>query len=218
MSTNKVTDTAAASIWGLLCACLPPECKLPSFPAIKTMLDSAKGQLVRRIDICKNDCIAYYNTRHLPEANGSRHWHRTKCPVCGEPRYIDDPVTGLQQSVKVVYHFPLATFVRSLFRRKDLVKFLFWDCGEHPPRTPDTFSWVSQESYREPTYEQVRSHVHTRPQPCTHTGTVTIHILVLYVYRCIHECYIFFSMYTDVCTNFTYFFLCIHMRLQLGSL
>ena len=197
MSTNKVTDTAAASIWGLLCACLPPECKLPSFPAIKTMLDSAKGQLVRRIDICKNDCIAYYNTRHLPEANGSRHWHRTKCPVCGEPRYIDDPVTGLQQSVKVVYHFPLATFVRSLFRRKDLVKFLFWDCGEHPPG-----HLTRSRGFRKKVIENphMNKYDHTCTRVHNHARTQA------------QSQYTFWSyMYTDVYTNVTYFFLCIQM-------
>ena len=189
MSTNKVTDTAAASIWGLLCACLPPECKLPSFPAIKRMLARAKDQLVRRIDICKNDCIAYYNTRHLPGAKGSRHWHRTKCPVCGEPRYIDDPVTGLQQSVKVVYHFPLANFVRSLFRRKDLVKFLFWDCGEHPPG-----HLTRSRGFRKKVIEN--PHMNKYDHMCTR----------LYNHA---------TMYTYVYMTITYCLLCIHISIQL---
>ena len=135
MSTHKATDEASAAVWGLLVAMAPAECVLPRFGQVKYMLKRRKNAMVRRIDICQNDCIAYYDTKHMPVMGGgaSSHWHRTKCPVCGMPRYIDDPVTGLQQSVKVMYHFPVAGFIRSLFQRADLVPHLFWDSGEHPP-------------------------------------------------------------------------------------
>lgn len=132
MSANKTTDAAAGSVWGLLSACTPGGTKLPTFRAIKRMLVKNKDRIVRRIDICRNDCIAFYDTKHLPEQFRSDHAHRTHCPICGADRFITDPVTGALQAVKVVYHFPLAPFVRGLYARPDLVPYLLHDCGDHP--------------------------------------------------------------------------------------
>ena len=133
VSTHKVTDAAAQTVWGLLTACCPVGEDLPTFWAVKRMLQKSESRVVQRIDICQNDCIAYYNTRHLPAGVASRNAHRTHCPECNAKRYIDDPVTGTKQAVKVVYHFPMAPFVRGLYARPDLVPHLFHDCGNQPP-------------------------------------------------------------------------------------
>ena len=82
--------------------------------------------------ICKNDCIAYYDTKYLPAPFASQNAHRTKCPKCGTPRHVVDPVSHKTIPVKVVYHFPLKHFIRALFRRPDLIPNLWFDAGDPP--------------------------------------------------------------------------------------
>ena len=103
---------------------------LPTFAAVKGMLKDAEAKYVRRIDLCPNDCIAYWNSKHLPEPY--LHEHRTKCPVCNTPRFVVDPVDGALRAAKRMFHFPVAAYVRSLYARPDLVPYLYNDAGGHP--------------------------------------------------------------------------------------
>jgi hypothetical protein len=59
-----------------------------------------------------------------------KHAHRTRCPKCGAARWLVDPVDKLRRPAKVVYHFPISTYIRGLFARPDLVKYLYTDCGD----------------------------------------------------------------------------------------
>jgi hypothetical protein len=155
MSSNKVPDATGSTAWTLILAASPVDVGLPSFWKIKHMLQAHQNKHVKRIEvlfssyvyicvsglryihriisyiqICKNDCIAYYDTKHLPAPFDCKKSHRTKCPKCNEPRYIKDPVANKMIPVKVIYHFPMKYFVRGLYGRAELVPNLWFDSGD----------------------------------------------------------------------------------------
>ena len=132
MSTHKVTDAATKAIWNIINAMSPKSVEFPGFYAIKERLRNHEVDAVRRIDICPNDCIAYYNTEHLVGDHAQKHAHRSKCPLCNTPRYVKDPKSQKTIPVKTIYHFPLKNYVQSLYNRPDLSKYLWHDCGERP--------------------------------------------------------------------------------------
>ena len=102
---------------------LPDDAKMPSFPWIKRLLVKSEAGCFRRIEICPNDCIAYWDSTYLPKK--VKNAHRTHCPKCGVPRTVTDPVDGKERPAKVLYHFPIAPYVRDLFSRPDLVPHLY---------------------------------------------------------------------------------------------
>jgi hypothetical protein len=108
ISTKKVTDAAAKMIWGIVSLMMPAGVSVPSWYQIKRTLVKAEDGLVERIDVCPQDCIAYWDSAHLPEVY--QHAHRTKCPVCDEPRYVTDPADGRTRARKVPPPHPLSTF------------------------------------------------------------------------------------------------------------
>ena len=87
---------------------------------------------MRKIEICRNDCIAYYDTIHLSGQFASKNSHRTKCPICDASRYVTDPKTGRVLPAKSMFHFQLKSYVRSLYNRPDLSAHLWHDCGDNP--------------------------------------------------------------------------------------
>jgi hypothetical protein len=52
----------------------------------------------------------------------ARNAQRTYCPICGEARFVVDPITGASRSRRVVYHFTIAPFLRSIFSRPEVAK------------------------------------------------------------------------------------------------
>ena len=89
-----------------------------------------KDRTVVRVEICPNDCIAYYDSVHLTGSYRTRNSHRTACPICGVRLTITDPRTKRVIPAKVIYHFPIQHFVQSLYTRPDLVPHLWTDCGD----------------------------------------------------------------------------------------
>jgi hypothetical protein len=81
--------------------------------------------------VCSEDCIAYWDSKYLPEKY--RHAHRSSCPRCGADRYVQDPRDGSFRAVRVLFFFPIAPFVKSLFGRPDLVPFLYHDTEDGRP-------------------------------------------------------------------------------------
>ena len=111
---------------------LPPETELKTFYQVKSILKKYEAGTLQRISICPNDCIAYWDSSFLPDKY--RHAHRSKCPVCDLPRDVTYPKDGKSRPAKVMYFFPIAGFVRSLYARPDVVPFLAQDCDDpHPP-------------------------------------------------------------------------------------
>lgn len=127
VSAHKATDSGTKDLWDLVRMLVPSGVSLPTWASVKHLLEKVDLKYCKRIEICKNDCIAYWNSTWLPTPY--RHAHRTRCPICGEDRRVVDPRDGNTRAVKTLYFFPLAPFVRSLFARPDLVPHLYADGG-----------------------------------------------------------------------------------------
>ena len=98
---------------------------------IKSLLRLGEMEHVQRIDVCPNDCIAYWDSKYLPEAY--RHAHRTKCPKCDASRQVWDPTDNAYHAAKTIFFFPLGPFIRGLYARPDLVPFLYHDREDDRP-------------------------------------------------------------------------------------
>ena len=125
MCTHKVTDACARDLWRLVSMLLPEGVDMVTFDTVKGILQRVQHKYVQRIEICPNDCIAFWDSRHLPTPY--RHAHRTRCPVCDAQRVLIDPADGSRRPAKVVFFFPVKYFMRSLYSRPDLVPFLLAD-------------------------------------------------------------------------------------------
>ena len=110
ISSKKVTDHAAAMMWDIVVLMMPTEVNVPTWYQIKRALRKAEAGMVERIDVCVNDCVAFWNSTNLTEPY--MHAHRTKCPVCDEPRTVMDPSDGKERSRKV--HSPSLSLSRAL--------------------------------------------------------------------------------------------------------
>ena len=66
MNSNKVSDMATSSLWDILRPMLGEEANLPRFTQVKRLLDKYTTKHVQRIELCPNDCIAYWNSKYLP--------------------------------------------------------------------------------------------------------------------------------------------------------
>jgi hypothetical protein len=102
------------------------------YTQVRDILKKSETAHVQRLDVCRNDCIVYWDSVHLEVADSYRHAHRTKCPVCNAPRFVTDPKNGAVKASKVFFYFPVKNFLRSLFARPDIVRHLLLDCGERP--------------------------------------------------------------------------------------
>jgi len=107
VSGHRLTDSAAKDAWSMLrlVASEDKAADMGTWRQLKSMLEAFEEETVEKIDVCPNDCIAYWDSKHLPTPY--RHWHRTKCPVCNTPRYVDDPKDGARRPRKVNTMFAL---------------------------------------------------------------------------------------------------------------
>ena len=130
MCKHKLTDSAAKDLWTLMSTFMPEGVDLPAFHVLKQVLSKSELKYVQRLDLCPNDCIVYWDSKHL--SRPYRHAHRDRCPVCSQPRYVNDPKDGKQRSAKTIFFFPVENYVRSLFTRKDLVEHILHDVDQAP--------------------------------------------------------------------------------------
>ena len=129
MTTNKIHDTGAEDIWRRLRLFLPTVA-MPTFEEARNLVKKHKAMRIQRIEICTNDCIAYWDCKNIPEMSDYKHSHRSKCPECNEPRWVSKG--GRLMPRKVVYFTPIGPWLQDLYRRTDLVPFLFSDADGHP--------------------------------------------------------------------------------------
>lgn len=131
MGLHKVTDRCARSVHTLLCLLLPTDTTLPKWATLKRLLEEVFTQTVVAVHLCVNDCISYYDTDH-PRLN-YRHAHRSYCPYCAEPRYIESE--GKQIPRRVGYYFPLDHWMSAMFKDKGLQANIehLAGVGEFPP-------------------------------------------------------------------------------------
>ena len=97
MFAFKVKDTCAKAVYLLLKTLLPENANIGTWPRLKRLLEAVTDSTSIEIDLCPNDCIAFYDCKH-PKLAFHKHAHRTYCLVCGANRYIT--LDGLKRSVK----------------------------------------------------------------------------------------------------------------------
>lgn len=99
ISAHKLTDSSAVDIWNVIRMLLPPEVDVKTFTQVKYILNQHHDRTRVLIDVCANDCIAYWDSTFLPDP--IRHAHRSKCPICNLSRYVEDPRDGGLRARKV---------------------------------------------------------------------------------------------------------------------
>jgi hypothetical protein len=108
MGTHKVTDACAKAVYTLLHTLLPEDSNSGTWGTARKMLDAIYKQTVQTIEICPNDCIAYYDCKH-PTMQHYKHAHRTHCPTCGSDRHLVD-ADGNRRAAKTGYYLPCGTY------------------------------------------------------------------------------------------------------------
>ena len=101
MACHKTTDELGKSVWDILRTALGGE-DLATFYAVKHHLRNFQEEHVVVVDICVNDCMAFYDCDDAPGWEPMRTGHCSVCEVCNEERWIDDPKTGKRKARKVV--------------------------------------------------------------------------------------------------------------------
>jgi hypothetical protein len=121
MNTHKVTDACAKAAYTLLTTLLPADANSGNWATARKMLKAIYEQTVQAIELCPNDCIAYYDCKH-PSMKHYKHARRTSCPTCGADRHLTDK-DGATRAAKTGYYLPCGTWFRDLFKVEGL--------GEH---------------------------------------------------------------------------------------
>jgi hypothetical protein len=114
MGTHKVTDACAKAVYTLLSTLLPTDANGGTWGIARKMLNAIYDQTVQTIEICPNDCVAFYDCKH-PTMQHYKHAHRTHCPTCGSDRHITDS-DGVKRAAKTGYYLPCGTWLRDLFK------------------------------------------------------------------------------------------------------
>lgn len=133
MASYKASDVSTEDMWRRLRLFLPGV-DVSTFNHAKGLVIKHRAMTQERIEMCVNDCIAYWDCKHIPEQRAYKHSHRTMCPKCGEPRYIEKDGRTLPR--KVVHFTPIHGFLQNLYRRTDLVPYLHSAADGHPPGHP----------------------------------------------------------------------------------
>ena len=73
-----------------------------SLDTLKTVMKKFEAGAVQRIDVCPNDCIAYWDSTYLPELY--KNYYRTKCPVCSTSRLCRTHTVCLHAPSDILVH------------------------------------------------------------------------------------------------------------------
>jgi hypothetical protein len=122
MARHKATNSAAEEMWAILRGCCDPERFPTVYSKAKAILTRHMDGTVKIIDVCRSDCVAYWNCTS-PEMSHYQYFDAQDCPKCGLARYVYD-LQGNKKASKVMYYFPIAKYVADLYQRTDLIPYL----------------------------------------------------------------------------------------------
>ena len=123
MAKHKATDSSSGEMWQFLRVLLPEEHNVPTFKVVKDILERHIDKTVLQIDVCINDCVAFYDA-NCEELAYYKYKDLQSCPKCGEDRFIYNP-SGNKMPKKFFFYFPCRYYFRDLFNMPDLVPFLY---------------------------------------------------------------------------------------------
>jgi hypothetical protein len=131
MGTHKETDASAKAVYGLLSTLLPADANGGSWGTARKMLQAIYDRTVKTVELCPNDCIAFYDCTH-PKMKHYKHAHRTWCPCCGADRKLT-AADGSVRAAKTGYYLPCGTWFRDLYKVDGLSEELSQDAAAHRP-------------------------------------------------------------------------------------
>jgi hypothetical protein len=119
MTTNKATIASTKEIWEFTRSLFPPDSEMGQFEEAMTILKRHRLETLQKIPVCVKMCVAYWNPDH-PKLQGHefQNAHRTKCPHCGEQRYLSDAKTERRR----IYYIPYKEWFQDIFMKPDLSK------------------------------------------------------------------------------------------------
>jgi hypothetical protein len=121
MTTNKETIKSTRDVWEYTRSLFPEENNLSGFQEVMTILRRHRLETLKTIPVCVNMCVPFWNPTH-PSLQGSEYInaHRTRCPKCGEDRYLSDGTTERRR----IYYFPLKEWFQDIYTKPDLSRFM----------------------------------------------------------------------------------------------
>jgi hypothetical protein len=131
MGVFKESDASGKAVYALLKTLVPADANAGTWGTAQKLLTAIYNQTVQKVDICPNDCIAFYNAKS-PGMAHYKHAHRTHCPSCGADRKITHR-DGSVRSVKVGYYLPCGTWFRDLYKIEGLAPELSQDAAGRRP-------------------------------------------------------------------------------------
>jgi hypothetical protein len=131
MGTHKVTNECAQAAYRLMSMLMPTDANGGSWTSAAKMLQAVYDQSVVAVDICANDCIAFYDCKH-PKLAFYKHAHRTWCPRCGADRVLTHN-DGTTRPAKQGYYLPCGTWFRDLYKIDGLGPELSTDAAGRRP-------------------------------------------------------------------------------------
>jgi hypothetical protein len=131
MTAHTVTDACARGVYTILNAMVPPGSNSGTWTHAKQLLENIHEQRVLPVDLCPNDCIAYYDCKH-PKLQHYQHSHRTFCHKCGADRYLT--IGEKTKPAKRGYHLPVGPWLRDGFASAEFQNERSFNSGtEQPP-------------------------------------------------------------------------------------
>jgi hypothetical protein len=121
MTTNKETISSTKDIYEYTRSLFPVDNNMCGFEEVMTILRRHRLETLQTIPVCVQMCVPYWNPTH-PKMQGPeyRNAHRTRCPKCGEERYLSDGVTERRR----MYYFPFKEWLQDIFTKPDLSRFM----------------------------------------------------------------------------------------------
>ena len=118
MTTNKATISSTKDIWEFTRSLFPPgDNDMGMFQDAMKVLKRHRLETLQTIPVCVKMCVAYWNPTH-PKLQGREYQnaHRSKCPKCGEKRYLSNGTTERRR----IYYFPFKEWMQDIFTKPDL--------------------------------------------------------------------------------------------------
>jgi hypothetical protein len=131
VASHKSTKVATEDVWSMLRSVCPPGTSPGTYAMAEKIIKRHMADSVVIIDVCRHDCVAYFNYRSSAFAH-LQYMELQECPVCYSSRYVT--MKGQLKPAKVMYWFPSAHYFQYLFSDKDIVHHLYNDlcCSTSP--------------------------------------------------------------------------------------
>jgi hypothetical protein len=213
MGTFKPPDASAKAVYGVMNLLMPKDANGGSWYQAQKLLTAIYDNTVVAVDICPNDCIAYYDCKH-PKMKHYQHAHRTWCPCCGANRRVTH-ADGSSRVARQGYYLPCGTWFRDLFKVEGMPERLSTDNRDNIPsgHASKSRGWKQKVCFFCLYVQQNNNNVYTNVyilHKCTRWLRVCIHLCTYYAptknmytymyafYISVHDGYIYVYIYVYI--------------------